>query len=135
MGQTTYLRINPADTVVVCLQAKKKGDVVVIDGRQVVVNQDIPAGHNLLIEDTAKGNDIIKYGYPIGHATEDQKAGDWVNEDNLKTNLSGKLDYTYNPTNQPLTIKNENRHFKGYIRQMETSACAMKYGLCQPLAV
>ena len=117
MGQTTYLRINPADTVVVCLQAKKKGDVVVIDGRQVVVNQDIPAGHKLLIEDTAKGNDIIKYGYPIGHATEDLKAGNWVNEDNLKTNLSGKLDYTYNPVNQPLTIKNENRHFKGYIRQ------------------
>ena len=86
------MRINPADTVVVCLQAKKKGDVVVIDGRQVVVNQDIPAGHKLLIEDTAKGNDIIKYGYPIGHATEDLKAGDWVNENNLKTNLSGKLD-------------------------------------------
>ena len=116
MGQITYLRINPADTVVVCLQAKKKGDVVVIDGRQVVVNQDIPAGHKLLIEDTAKDNDIIKYGYPIGRATEDLKAGDWVNEDNLKTNLSGKLDYTYSPANQPLTIKNENRHFKGYVR-------------------
>ena len=117
MEPVTYLRINPADSVVVCLQPKKAGDIVDIDGRQVVVNQDIPAGHKLLIEDTAKGQDIIKYGYPIGHATEDLKAGDWVNEHNLKTNLSGTLDYIYEPVNQELTIRNENRSFKGYIRK------------------
>ena len=117
MEPVTYLRINPADSVVVCLQPKKAGDIVDIDGRQVVVNQDIPAGHKLLIEDTAKGQNIIKYGYPIGHATEDLKAGDWVNEHNLKTNLSGTLDYIYEPVNQELTIRNENRSFKGYIRK------------------
>ena len=117
MTLATFLKINPADSVVVCLESKKKGDVINIDGREVVVRQDIPAGHKLLIQDTAKGSDIIKYGYPIGHAAEDLKAGDWVNENNLKTNLSSTLEYEYHPVNQELDIKNENRHFKGYLRQ------------------
>jgi altronate hydrolase len=117
MEQATFLKINPADSVVVCLQPKKKGDIIEIDGLKVVVSQDTPAGHKVLIKDAPKGTDIIKYGYPIGHAKEDLKAGDWVNENNLKTNLSGTLEYTYNPVNQELDIKKENRTFKGYIRK------------------
>ena len=103
--------------MVVCLQPKKKGDIIEIDGLKVVVSQDTPAGHKVLIKDAPKGTDIIKYGYPIGHAKEDLKAGDWVNENNLKTNLSGTLEYTYNPVNQELDIKKENRTFKGYVRK------------------
>ena len=117
MEQATFLKINPADSVVVCLQPKKKGDIIEIDGLKVVVNQDTPAGHKVLIKDAPKGTDIIKYGYPIGHAKEDLKAGDWVNENNLKTNVSGTLEYTYNPVNQELDINKENRTFKGYVRK------------------
>ena len=117
MEQATYLKINPADSVVVCLQAKKKGEIIEVDGQQITVKQDTPAGHKVLIKDVKKGEDIIKYGYPIGHAREDLKAGDWVNENNLKTNLSGTLEYTYNPVNEELSIKKENRTFKGYVRK------------------
>ena len=117
MNQTTFLKINPADTVVVCLQPKKKGDLIDVDGRQIEVRQDTPAGHKVLIVDTPQGTDIIKYGYPIGHAKQDLKAGDWVNENNLKTNLSGTLEYTYQPVNEALDIKNENRTFRGYTRK------------------
>ncbi len=117
MKQTTYLKINPADSVVVCLQPKKKGDVIDIDGKQVTVLQDTPAGHKVLISDKKEGEDIIKYGYPIGHARKDLKAGEWVNENNLKTNLSGTLEYTYQPVNEELNIKDEKRTFRGYIRK------------------
>lgn len=117
MEQTTFLKINPADSVVVCLQAKKKGDIIEVDGQKIVINQDTPAGHKVLIKDTLKGTDIIKYGYSIGHAMQDLKAGDWVNENNLKTNLSGTLEYSYNPVNEQLNIKNENRFFNGYVRK------------------
>ena len=117
MEQATFLKINPADSVVVCLQPKKKGEIIEVDGQQVKINQDTPAGHKVLIKDAPKGTDIIKYGYPIGHAKEDLKAGDWVNENNLKTNLSGTLEYTYNPVNEELSIKKENRTFKGYMRK------------------
>ena len=46
MEQTTYLKINPADSVIVCLEAKKKGAIVEVDGQQIVLNQDTPAGHS-----------------------------------------------------------------------------------------
>ena len=115
--QTTYLKINPEDSVVVCLSPKKKGDLITVDGRQIAINQDTPAGHKVLIKDVAEGEDIIKYGYPIGHAMTSMKAGDWVNENNLKTNLSGTLEYTYNPITEQLTYTNQNRTFKGYVRR------------------
>ena len=100
--QTTYLKINPSDSVVVCLTEKKKGDIIDIEGQRITLNQDTPAGHKVLIKDVAEGENIIKYGYPIGHALKELKAGDWVNEQNLKTNLSGTLDYSYNPVNEEL---------------------------------
>ncbi len=79
--------------------------------------QDTPAGHKVLINDAAEGTDILKYGYPIGHAKTDLKAGEWVNENNLKTNLAGTLEYTYNPVDEQLNIAKENRTFKGYVRK------------------
>ena len=117
MELRTYLKINPADSVVVCLQPKKKGEIIEVDGIKVTLNQDTPAGHKVLIKDVRQGEDIIKYGYPIGHAREDLKAGDWVNENNLKTNLSGTLEYTYQPVGEELSIPFENRTFKGYVRK------------------
>ena len=114
--QATFLKINPADSVVVCLVEKKKGEIISIDGQEIVLNQDTPAGHKVLIKDVQDGEDIIKYGYPIGHARQAMKAGDWVNENNLKTNLSGTLEYTYQPVGEELSIPNEGRTFKGYKR-------------------
>ena len=117
MEPTTYLKINPADSVVVCLCAKQKGDIIEVDGQRIAINQDTPAGHKILIRNVEKGEDIIKYGYPIGHAQQALKAGDWVNEHNLKTNLSGTLDYTYQPVNKELDIPREDRTFMGYKRK------------------
>lgn len=117
MEQATFLKINSADSVVVCLQPKMKGDIIIVDGKEITINQDTPAGHKVLIVDVTEGSDIIKYGYPIGHAKQDLKAGDWVNENNLKTNLSGTLEYTYTPVNEDLNIKKENRYFNGYVRK------------------
>ena len=48
MEQATFLKINPADSVVVCLQPKKKGEIIEVDGLQVMINQDTPAGHKVL---------------------------------------------------------------------------------------
>lgn len=93
----TFLKINKADTVVVCLLPMKKGATLEMDREKVILNDDTPAGHKVLIKDTAKGDNIIKYGYPISHARKDLRAGDWVNEHNLNTNLSGTLTYTYSP--------------------------------------
>ena len=117
MEQATFLKINAADSVVVCLTEKKQGDLITVDGRNITINQDTPAGHKVLIKDVKEDEDIIKYGYPIGHARKDMKAGDWVNENNLKTNLKGTLEYTYQPVDEKLSIENEQRTFRGYRRK------------------
>lgn len=116
MNETSFIKINPADSVVVCLRAFQKGETIEVDGRTITVLQDTPAGHKLLLQDTLAGKEIIKYGYSIGHAKEDLKAGQWVNDENLKTNLSGTLNYEYHPVNKSLEIDNENLYFKGYRR-------------------
>ncbi len=115
--EQAFLKINPADSVVVCLRAMKAGEIVTDGDKEVKLLQDTPAGHKVLLTDKKEGEDIIKYGYPIGHAIKDLKAGEWVNENNLKTNLAGTLEYTYNPVDEKLNIPVENRTFKGYVRK------------------
>ena len=115
--EKTYLKINKADSVVVCLQPMKKGETIETDGGCVTLLQDTPAGHKVLLKDIKAGEDIIKYGYPIGHAKQDLKAGEWVNEDNLKTNLSGTLSYTYQPVDNKLDFEDEKRTFMVYRRK------------------
>lgn len=115
--EALFIKINPVDTVVVCLKNYQKGEEINIDNKTITVLQDTPVGHKILINDTPAGTDIIKYGYPIGHAKEDLKAGQWVNENNLKTNLSGTLTYEYKPVDEELNIANENLTFNGYVRK------------------
>ena len=117
MNLSSFIKINPVDSVVVCLRPFKQGETINVNGKKIQVLQDTPAGHKVLINDAAKGENIIKYGYPIGHATEALKAGQWVNENNLKTNLSGTLTYEYHPVNDSLDIKKDNHTFKGYVRK------------------
>ena len=115
--KTKYLKINPADNVAVAITTLQKGEKFDIDGHEITLNEDIPAGHKFALQDFAKGENVIKYGYPIGHTRQAQKQGDWINEHNLQTNLAGLLEYTYNPVNAELNIPNRNLTFKGYRRK------------------
>ena len=80
------------------------------------VEVDLNTGHKIALCDIKKGENVIKYGYPIGHATEDIKAGDSVHTHNIKTNLSELLEYTYEPEFEEIERKEE-RFFMGYARK------------------
>lgn len=54
-------------------------------------------GHKYAVRDIKKGEQIIKYGFPIGVVSEDIKLGQQVHSHNLKTSLAGTLEYTYSP--------------------------------------
>ncbi len=93
-----FLQIHPDDNVVVCLEELKKGESIELsDGKKITASEDIPAGHKLLTKDLSEGDNIIKYGNAIGHATESLSAGRWVHTHDVKTNLEGILDYKYEP--------------------------------------
>jgi len=116
MKAIQFLRINPADNVVVAMENLSAGQVVTVDGQTITVVEDIPAGHKLAIQDFAEGEHVIKYGYPIGHARFAVSKGAWVNEKNIKTNLEGLLDYTYEPKLVDPGFEKRNLTFKGYKR-------------------
>ena len=117
MKQTAFLQINKGDNVVVCLRPINAGEEIKIGNHAVQALRNTPAGHKILLCDTPKDKPIIKYGYPIGRAKENLKAGEWVNENNLQTNLSGTLKYEYHPAIKPLSIEQEDKSFKGFMRK------------------
>jgi altronate hydrolase len=116
MSDASFLKINKHDNVVVCLRPFKKGETIEVDGNTITLLQDVPAGHKVLLKNVKANENIIKYGYPIGHAREDLSAGQWVNEKNIKTNLAGTLNYEYHPVADTLDIPDEHLTFKGYER-------------------
>ncbi len=115
--ETKYLKINPADNVAVAIVGLPAGEELSVDGISVKLNEEIPAGHKFALQDFAEGENVIKYGYPIGHATKTKKQGDWMNESSIHTNLAGLLDYTYNPVDVKLGIEKKELTFKGYRRK------------------
>lgn len=114
---TKYLKINPADNVAVAIETLKAGETICIGSQKITLNEDIPAGHKFALTDLAEGENVIKYGYPIGHARKAQQQGDWMNEHNIQTNLAGLLEYTYQPVNADLDIADRKLTFKGYRRK------------------
>ncbi len=80
----------------------------------VLVN--VENGHKYALRDIRQGENIIKYGQPIGHATCDISQGEHVHAHNLKTNLTGKLTYTYDKAPCHVTKAETTRTFWGYRR-------------------
>ncbi len=115
--KTTYLRINPSDNVAVAISPLHAGETIEADGRVITLRTDVPAGHKVTLKNFQAGENIIKYGYPIGHVTVDVPEGTWVSEKEIKTNLAGLLDYTYQPVEVHTDIPVEHRTFKGYRRR------------------
>jgi altronate hydrolase len=95
------IRINERDNVAVAIRPIGAGDRVDVEGQSVVARQDVPAGHKVALGAVAPDQEIMKYGVPIGRATESIAAGDWVHSHNLKTALSGLLEYAYSPAPKP----------------------------------
>ena len=81
------------------------------------VDINLADGHKYALRDIKAGEDIIKYGNPIGHATCDIKAGEHVHTHNVKTNLSGNLEYSYQPKFYETERAEEERYFMGYLRE------------------
>ena len=91
------IHISPIDNVVVALHPIAKGTLVEVDGLSVTALEEIPQGHKMAVKPIKNGENVIKYGFPIGHATADAEPGTWMHTHNVHTNLSGEVEYSYNP--------------------------------------
>lgn len=97
-----YLRINPNDNVAVALEPLAAGTQIDLAGCCLSAREPIPAGHKIALSDLKANDDVIKYGYPIGHLTRDAAAGTCVDHSCIKTNLEGLLEYHYEPVPEVL---------------------------------
>ena len=112
-----FIRINAADNVAVALQDVEAGTRIDIDGVDAAACCKIPAGHKVALQDMEEGEDVVKYGFPIGHLQTPVKKGGLVDHTNLKTNLEGLLEYTYEPDLTEVPVASEKACFKGYRRK------------------
>lgn len=104
MNKKTF-KINKNDNVSVALQEILNN------------NKKIPVGHKFALKNIKKNENIIKYGYKIGKATENIKKGDWIHSHNLKTDLTNKVEYEYQPLKNLRQNNNLAGTFRGYLRE------------------
>ena len=107
-----YIKIHPSDNVAVALQDLSKGEVV----EGVTLQTGVPAGHKVLLKDLAAGENVIKYGFPVGHVTRAAGAGTLVDHTCMETNLKGLQEYRYQPEITVPAERDEARTFKGFRR-------------------
>lgn len=91
------MKIHPADNVAVVLEDLAANETIAFEGMALTAAEDIAKGHKIAFRDIAKGEDVIKYGFRIGHAIQLIRAGEYIHTHNIKTNLEGLSEYIYTP--------------------------------------
>lgn len=111
-----FIKINPADNVAVAINDVEAGCGFDIDGVSITTLARIPAGHKVALKNLAEGEDVVKYGFPIGHLLQAVPQGGLIDHSVLKTNLDGLLEYTYQPDLTEIAPAQTKATFKGYRR-------------------
>ena len=111
-----FIKIHPADNVAVAIHDVHAGGCFDIDGVQIVPQTLIPAGHKVALKDIAEGEDVVKYGFPIGHLLKSVPQGGLIDHSVLRTNLEGLLEYSYQPDLTEIEPAQTKATFKGYRR-------------------
>ena len=104
-------QVDPRDDVAAALREIKAGESVL----GVTAIQDIPMGHKIALHDLAEGQPVLKFGFPIGHATRAIRVGEHVHTHNVATSLEGAGAYLYRPAPDPAE-PGPVPTFHGYVR-------------------
>lgn len=108
---TPVFQIDPRDSVATALRDLDAGE----DVAGVTLAQPIAKGHKLAVRAIAKGEPVLKFGFPIGRATSEIAPGQHVHTHNVGTALQASGSYLYTPS--PAQSHAEDAHtFLGYRR-------------------
>ena len=111
-----WLRVSGRDSVAVALQDLAAGYGLAIDGREILLRNDVPKGHKIALTDIKAGDEVIKLGFSIGKASQAITTGEHVHAHNLVTGLSGLEDYSYQPSPVAPAPALTEATFQGYRR-------------------
>jgi hypothetical protein len=81
-----FILLHADDNVLLCRRSVRSGDVLVIDGREIVATETVDVGHKLARCDLQSGDTVRKYGAPIGAMTRAASIGAHVHLHNMKSN-------------------------------------------------
>jgi altronate hydrolase len=111
--------INEQDSVAVAARALYKNEEIRINGRSLMVRDNIPVPHKVAVKSIKQNEILYKYASPIGFATQDIAAGEWVHLHNLHSNLEQSFSYEYRPDKAPPAhpLITESLTFQGYPRE------------------
>ena len=110
------IQINENDNIVVALTDLSKDEVISIGNKEITLKEEVKRGHKIATREIKVDENIIKYGFPIGHSIVDVSEGQWVHTHNIKTNLDGIKEYTFNQNLIKNNLVNRNLTFNGYKR-------------------
>ena len=77
--------LHPGDNIASLTRSVEGATALEINGQKVALSQPLGLGHKIAIRDLAEGEKIIKWGAPIGSATEAIALGDHVHLHNMKS--------------------------------------------------
>lgn len=112
---TTWIRLHPTDNCIVALRKLSAGEHLRIDTTEISIRHTIPPGHKVATLPIAIGQSVMKYGWPIGVATQSISPGDHIHDHNLK--CEHRIDYeglASVPANSPPQLIG--RTFQGFVR-------------------
>ncbi|MGV3731177.1 MAG: UxaA family hydrolase [Sphingopyxis sp.] len=109
------IRIGDRDNVATTLADIAPGQPPFAD-EEVRAAAAVPRGHKIALAPIARGAPVIKYGFPIGHATTDIAPGEHVHSHNLATALGSDDVYHYAPPPVRAAPVAAAPGFQGYVR-------------------
>jgi len=111
-----FIRLHDNDNVVIALKDLEAGLLLAVADKEIRLTENIKQGHKIAVVALSQDAQIIKYGFPIGHATAAIKAGAHVHTHNLKTNLGDQLTYSYTPDLASALVAKAERQVQVYQR-------------------
>ncbi len=118
MDKHIAMKIDEHDNVAIAVEAISSGETIRMQGEGVRLVEDIPFGHKFALQTIRTGEKIVKYGAPIGRATREIGAGEWVHTHNMESNLDGLEQYEYRPeAARKEDVSGVRDRFDGYLRQ------------------
>jgi Altronate dehydratase len=129
----TFLKIHPADNVLVALTDLRAGTQISYNGTSITLQNDVPAKHKFVINDLGEGADVIMYGIIVGKTMSPIPQGGAIGTHNVKHKAasfeSRQSSFTWTP---PDVSKFSARTFNGYHRQ-DGQVGTANYWLVVPL--
>ncbi|MBK5933502.1 SAF domain-containing protein [Rhodovulum imhoffii] len=87
-GNGRLLRLSEADNVLVATAPLAAGRAAINGGGEIDVLAPVTLGHKIASRPIEKGEKILKYGVPIGSATENIAPGAHVHVHNLQSDYT-----------------------------------------------